>query len=67
MSEENKREKKESVDWFETKRKEVSEQFLEKKGLEIGVIQEIIEEGRSDLESWRKRRGRGRKRRNERK
>lgn len=67
MSEENKREKKESVGWFETKRKEVSEQFFEKRGLEIRVVKEIMEEGRSDLESWRKRIGRGRKRRNKRK
>lgn len=67
MSEENKREKEESVDWFERKRKDVSEQFFEKRGLEIGVVKEIMEEGRSNLESWRKRIGRGRKRRNERK
>lgn len=67
MSEENKREKKESVDWFKMKRKEVSEQVFEKRGLEIGVVKEITEERRSNLESWRKRIERGRKRRNKRK
>lgn len=67
MSKENKREKKESVDWFEMKRKEVSEQVFEKRGLEIGVVKKITEERRSNLESWRKRIGRDRKRRNKRK
>lgn len=67
MSEENKREKKESVDWFEMKRKEVSEQVFEKRELEIRVVKEITEERRSNLESWRKKIGKGRKRRNKRK